>query len=72
VRPDDGRRAYWRLRHQHPTCGYRERTNDWTSTRKLSDFVSLREFLEQIYERLGVHTRTAAAGVARRSRPGSC
>jgi hypothetical protein len=26
------------------TCGYRERTNDWTSTRRLTDFVSLRDF----------------------------
>ena len=36
--------AYWRLRHQHPVCGYRERTNDWTSARAVSDFVTLREF----------------------------
>jgi DNA-binding CsgD family transcriptional regulator len=43
-RPDDGRRAYWRLRHQHPTCGYRECTSDWTSVRKVSDSMSMREF----------------------------
>jgi DNA-binding NarL/FixJ family response regulator len=36
--------AYWRLRHQHPTCGYRERTNDWTNARAVSDFVTQREF----------------------------
>jgi len=36
--------AYWRLRHQHPVCGYRERTNDWTNARAVSDFVTLREF----------------------------
>jgi DNA-binding CsgD family transcriptional regulator len=41
---EDGRSAYWRLRHGHPTCGYRERTDDWTTTRRISDFVSLREF----------------------------
>jgi DNA-binding CsgD family transcriptional regulator len=45
--PDDDApdaEAYWRLRHQHPVCGYRERTNDWTNTRVVSDFVTLREF----------------------------
>jgi DNA-binding CsgD family transcriptional regulator len=36
--------AYWRLRHQHPLCGYRERTNDWTTAHAVSDFVTLREF----------------------------
>jgi hypothetical protein len=36
--------AYWRLRHQHPICGYRERTNDWTNAHAVSDFVTLREF----------------------------
>jgi DNA-binding CsgD family transcriptional regulator len=35
---------YWRLRHQHPVCGYRERTNDWVSAHRASDFVTLREF----------------------------
>lgn len=35
---------YWRLRDQHPVCGYRERTDDWISARKASDFVTLREF----------------------------
>jgi len=35
---------YFRLRDQHPVCSYRERTGDWTSARKSSDFVSLREF----------------------------
>ena len=36
--------AYWRLRHQHPLCGYRERTNDWTHARAVSDFVTQRQF----------------------------
>jgi DNA-binding CsgD family transcriptional regulator len=36
--------GYWRLRHQHPLCAYRERTNDWISTRKVSDFATDREF----------------------------
>ena len=36
--------AYWRLRRQHPVCSYRERANDWTTTRKVSDFDTPREF----------------------------
>ena len=36
--------AYWRLRHLHPVCGYRERTNDWTNARAVSDFVTQRQF----------------------------
>jgi len=36
--------AYWRLRRQHPLCSYREKTNDWTHARAVSDFVTLREF----------------------------
>ena len=36
--------AYWRLRHQHPLCSYRERTNDWTTARAVSDFVTQRQF----------------------------
>ena len=36
--------TYWRLRHTHPVCGYRERTNDWTSVRKVSDFATQRAF----------------------------
>jgi DNA-binding CsgD family transcriptional regulator len=35
---------YWTLRDQHPVCGYRERTDDWISARKASDFVTLSEF----------------------------
>ncbi len=34
--------VYWRLRQQYPTCVYQDQTGDFSS-RKLSDFVSLRE-----------------------------
>jgi DNA-binding CsgD family transcriptional regulator len=37
-------RTYFRLRHEHPTCGYRERANEWTTALKVSDFVTRREF----------------------------
>jgi DNA-binding CsgD family transcriptional regulator len=36
-------RAYWRLRHQDPLCGYQQRTGD-LAARKLSDFVSSRQW----------------------------
>jgi DNA-binding CsgD family transcriptional regulator len=36
-------RAYWRLRHQDPLCGYQERTGDLTA-HKLSDFVTQRQW----------------------------
>jgi DNA-binding CsgD family transcriptional regulator len=35
---------WWRLRQTHPVLSYRSRTGDWTSARKVSDFVTLREF----------------------------
>ena len=47
ARPEPDRRSdtlWWRLRHQHAIRAYRERTDDWTSTRLMSDFVSIREF----------------------------
>jgi DNA-binding CsgD family transcriptional regulator len=34
--------VYWRLRHQYPTCVYEDATGDFSS-RKLSDFITLRE-----------------------------
>jgi DNA-binding NarL/FixJ family response regulator len=37
-------RLWWQLRHTHPLCGYRVTTGDWTTARKVSDFVSLRDF----------------------------
>jgi len=41
---DEGSDQYMRLRHSHPLCSYRERTDDWTSVHTVSDFVTLREF----------------------------
>jgi DNA-binding CsgD family transcriptional regulator len=35
---------YFLFWEQHPTCSYRAQSNDWTSPRKASDFVTLREF----------------------------
>ena len=35
---------FFRLIRAHPICGYRSRAGDWTSTRKVSDFVGRREF----------------------------
>jgi DNA-binding CsgD family transcriptional regulator len=35
---------WWRLRDTHPLCGYRTASGDWTTPRKVSDFVTLREF----------------------------
>ena len=35
--------TYWRLRHQHPACMHEDRTGDF-SPRKVSDFLSAREF----------------------------
>jgi hypothetical protein len=32
---------FWRLRHDHPICAYRDRTGDF-SARKLTDFTSRR------------------------------
>ena len=45
------RELYWSLRPTHPVCGYRSSTGDWTSARKVSDFVTLSEFRQRpIYE----------------------
>lgn len=35
---------YWRLRHSHPVCAYRERSSDWTTARMVVDFMSLAGF----------------------------
>ena len=35
---------YWRLRHSHPVCGYRERSSDWTTAHMVVDFMSLADF----------------------------
>jgi DNA-binding CsgD family transcriptional regulator len=34
--------AFWRLRHEYPTCVYEDETGDFSS-RKLSDFITTRE-----------------------------
>lgn len=39
---DDLTEVYWRLRHQYPSCVYEDETGDFSS-RKLSDFITLRE-----------------------------
>jgi DNA-binding CsgD family transcriptional regulator len=35
---------WWKLRPDHPVCGYRTATGDWTRPLKVSDFATLREF----------------------------
>jgi DNA-binding NarL/FixJ family response regulator len=35
---------WWHLRHTHPLCSYRVASGDWTTARKVSDFVGLRDF----------------------------
>ena len=42
--PDEESRTYFRLAHQHPVCGRRKRSDDWTSVLKVSDFATQREF----------------------------
>ena len=41
---DPERELWWSLRHTHPSCGYRTSSGDWTTARKVSDFVTLQEF----------------------------
>jgi hypothetical protein len=46
---DDDERAcpdehWWSVRLTHPSVGYRVASGDWTTARKVSDFVTLREF----------------------------
>jgi DNA-binding CsgD family transcriptional regulator len=41
---DEGLDSYWALRSTHPICGYRSRTDDWTTPLKASDFVTLAGF----------------------------
>lgn len=37
---DETGNPYWRLRHSHPLCSYRERTGDWTTAHTVSEFAS--------------------------------
>jgi DNA-binding CsgD family transcriptional regulator len=41
---DESGDPYWRLRHSHPLCSYRERTGDWTTAHTVSQFASQRVF----------------------------
>ena len=41
---DDADHPYWRLRHSHPVCSYRERTADWTTAHIVTDFMTLGDF----------------------------
>ena len=38
------RELWWSVRHTHPVCAYRASTGDWTTARKVSDFMTLRAF----------------------------
>jgi DNA-binding CsgD family transcriptional regulator len=51
---------YWRLRHSHPLCSYRERTGDWTTAHTVSEFASQRAFRrtavwDEIYRYEGIN-----------------
>jgi DNA-binding NarL/FixJ family response regulator len=41
---DEEQREFFRLVLEHPVCGRRKATQDWTSVLKVSDFSSLRQF----------------------------
>jgi len=41
---DPERELWWSVRPTHPICGYRTSTGEWTTVRKASDFLTLREF----------------------------
>ena len=48
--PESGE-LWWSLRSTHPSCRYRTASGDWTTARKVSDFVTLSEFRRTpIYE----------------------
>lgn len=51
---------YWRLRHSHPCCSYRERTEDWTKPHTVSDFATQQEFRRteiwnEMYREVGIN-----------------
>jgi DNA-binding CsgD family transcriptional regulator len=51
---------YWRLRHSHPVCSYRERTGDYTTAHTVSEFASQRAFRrtaiwDEVYRYEGVN-----------------
>jgi DNA-binding CsgD family transcriptional regulator len=41
---DETGNPYWRLRHSHPLCSYREQTGDWTTAHTVSEFASQQGF----------------------------
>lgn len=56
---DETGNPYWRLRHSHPLCSYRERTGDWTTARTVSEFASQRAFhrtavWDEVYRHEGI------------------
>ncbi len=57
---DDSENPYWRLRHSHPLCSYRERTGDWTTAHTVSEFASQHAFRrtavwDEIYRSEGIN-----------------
>ena len=49
---------YWRHRDEHPSCSFRERTNDWTTAYRVSDFATQRQFRatvlwNEVYREMG-------------------
>jgi DNA-binding CsgD family transcriptional regulator len=56
----DGDEQYMRLRGSHPVCSHRERSGDWTTAYKVSDFANRREFRRtaiwnEVYREEGVN-----------------
>lgn len=57
---DDSENPYWRLRHSHPLCSYRERTGDWTTAHTVSEFASQHAFRrtavwDELYRHEGIN-----------------
>jgi DNA-binding CsgD family transcriptional regulator len=57
---DESGNPYWRLRHSHPLCSYRERTGDWTHAHTVSEFASQRAFRrsavwDEVYRHEGIN-----------------
>ncbi|HEU5245021.1 MAG TPA: helix-turn-helix transcriptional regulator [Gaiellaceae bacterium] len=57
---DEAGNPYWRLRHSHPVCSYRERTGDWTTARTVSQFAAQDAFRrtavwDEVYREEGIN-----------------
>jgi DNA-binding NarL/FixJ family response regulator len=57
---DAGDNRYWRLRHSHPLCAWRENRWSWTDAHTVSEFASTREFRrtaiwDELYRHEGVN-----------------